>query len=54
MRLIREQLSGLDVSDPADVSARAAAVRELITSWPIPGRSRPTSGPATGELCERR
>src|SRR5260221_8659815 len=36
MPAIGERLAGLDLADPADVSARAAVVREIITGWPVP------------------
>src|SRR5882757_9468216 len=33
---VRAELDGLDPGDTADVSRRAAAVRELIMSWRMP------------------
>jgi pyruvate,water dikinase len=50
---IRDQLAGLDTGDPADVSARAGAVRELIMSWPIPAAVEEQIRAAYGELCQR-
>src|ERR1022692_2782 len=49
---IRELLSGLDVTDPADVAARAADVRELIMSWPIAAPVEAEIRAGYQQLCE--
>lgn len=53
MRLIREQVFGIDLNDPADVSARAAAVREFIQSWPIPGQVEAEIRAGYQRLCQQ-
>ena len=53
MPAIRERLTGLDVSDPANVSARASAVRELIESWPIPKQAETEIRASYQRLCEQ-
>jgi len=53
MPAIAEHLAGLDVADPVDVSARAAAVRELIVSWPVPGQVEAELRAAYQRLCEQ-
>jgi pyruvate,water dikinase len=50
---IRGWLDGLDVNDSRDVSARAATVRELIMSWPIPGPVEAEIRAGYRQLCER-
>ncbi|HXP21773.1 MAG TPA: PEP/pyruvate-binding domain-containing protein [Streptosporangiaceae bacterium] len=53
MPAIHERLAGLDVSDIAAVSARAAAVRELIMSWPVPVQVEADIRAGYRQLCER-
>lgn len=53
MPAIRARLDGLDVSDTRDVSARAAAVRELITGWQIPGPVEAEIRASYQQLCDR-
>jgi pyruvate,water dikinase len=53
MPAIHEQMAGLDVSDLAAVSARAAAVRELIMTWPVPDRVETDIRASYRQLCER-
>lgn len=49
---IGELLAGLEVSDSADVSARAAAVRKLIQSWPVPEPVEAEIRSSYQRLCE--
>jgi pyruvate,water dikinase len=53
MPAIRARLDGLDVNDSRDVSVRAAAVRELITGWPIPGSVEEEIRASYQQLCEK-
>jgi pyruvate,water dikinase len=53
MPAIHEQLDGLDVNDTAGVSARAAAVRELIMSWPVPEPVEADIRASYSRLCEQ-
>lgn len=50
---IRARLAGLDVTDTADVSRRAAAIRELIISWPVPTEVEDEVRAAYDRLCGR-
>jgi pyruvate,water dikinase len=49
---IGERLAGLDPADPADVSARAAVVREIITGWPVPLAVEAEIRASYQRLCE--
>ncbi|MCW2643914.1 MAG: pyruvate, water dikinase [Pseudonocardiales bacterium] len=50
---IRARLDGLDPSDVHDVTTRAAAVRELIMSWPLPEPIGAEIRAAYQQLCEQ-
>src|SRR5258708_19509477 len=45
MPAIGERLAGLDLADPADVSARAAVVPGIITGCPVPLPGEPDVPP---------
>jgi pyruvate, water dikinase len=50
---ISEILDGLDVGDTTELSLRAAKIRDLITSWPMPGDVQAEIGDAYAALCQR-
>lgn len=52
MPAIAAQLDGLDASDPADVSARAAAARAIIGGWAVPPDVAAEVEAAYRQLCE--
>lgn len=52
MPAIRSWLDGLDVNDSRDTSARAAAIRELIVSWPIPEPVEDEIRASYRQLCD--
>jgi len=49
---ILECLAGLDPGHPADVSGRAAAIREIITGWPVPPPVEAEIRAGYQRLCE--
>ena len=52
MAAIAAHMTGLDPDDPADVSARAAAAREVVLGWPVPGEVAAEVTAAYARLCE--
>jgi pyruvate,water dikinase len=52
MPAIGQCLAGLDPADPADVSARAAAVREIIEGWGVPPAVQAEIRDSYQRLCE--
>jgi len=52
MPVIAGHLAGLDRSDPADVAARAAAARDVVLGWPLPGEVEAEVSACYRRLCE--